>query len=234
MDDLEVNQRFATLSTAHVADACIRAGVPVRCGPVGLTPVGPAMRAAGRVLPVVHFGSVDIFLEAIGQATPGNVLTVNNGGRTDEACIGDLIALEAQASQLAGIVIWGLHRDTAEIITIDLPVFSLGATPTGPQQLRDRTPEALQSARVGDCTVDRTDFVFADADGVIFVNEERVGNILGLAETIRDTEGRQAQKIRAGQMLRTQLQFDSYIARRLKEPSWSLREHLRETGAAIE
>jgi regulator of RNase E activity RraA len=41
------------------------------------------------------------------------VLVVDNGGRLDEACAGDLVALEAQAAGLEGLVIWGLHRDTA-------------------------------------------------------------------------------------------------------------------------
>jgi 4-hydroxy-4-methyl-2-oxoglutarate aldolase len=60
------------------------------------------------------------------------VLVVDNGGRLDEACIGDLVALEAQAAGVEGMVIWGLHRDTVDIRAIGLPVFSLGAIPTGP------------------------------------------------------------------------------------------------------
>jgi hypothetical protein len=50
---------------------------------------------------------VDIFLEALEGAAPGNVLVVDNGGRLDEACVGDLVVLEAQAAGLEGIVIWG-------------------------------------------------------------------------------------------------------------------------------
>jgi 4-hydroxy-4-methyl-2-oxoglutarate aldolase len=39
---------------------------------------------AGRVLPTRHY-SVDIFLEALTDADAGDVLVVDNGGRTDEA-----------------------------------------------------------------------------------------------------------------------------------------------------
>jgi regulator of RNase E activity RraA len=42
----------------------------------------------------------------------GDVLVVDNGGRLDEACVGDLVALEAKHAGVAGIAIWGLHRDT--------------------------------------------------------------------------------------------------------------------------
>jgi regulator of RNase E activity RraA len=59
------------------------------------------------------------------------VLVVDNGGLLDEACVGDLVALEAHAAGMEGMVIWGLHRDTADIRAIGLPVFSLGAIPTG-------------------------------------------------------------------------------------------------------
>ena len=44
------------------------------------------------------------------MAAPGDVLVVDNGGRLDEACVGDLVALEAQAAGVEGMVIWGLHR----------------------------------------------------------------------------------------------------------------------------
>ncbi|HZM21166.1 MAG TPA: hypothetical protein VFC02_05450 [Anaerolineales bacterium] len=52
----------------------------------------------GRVLPARHYGSVDIFLETMGNSQPGDILVIDNGGRLDEGCIGDLTTLEAKAS----------------------------------------------------------------------------------------------------------------------------------------
>jgi hypothetical protein len=37
VDNGQLRERFASLSTAHLADACIRAQVPVRCAPAALT-----------------------------------------------------------------------------------------------------------------------------------------------------------------------------------------------------
>src|SRR5436305_9832820 len=140
--------RLASLTTAHLADACIRVDVPVRCAPAGTRPLAAGTQVAGRVLPARHAGSVDVFLEAFEHAREGDVLVVDNGGRTDEACIGDLVVAEARAAGVAGLLVWGLHRDTADILELGLPVFSLGAIPTGPLDLSPRGSEALTSARV--------------------------------------------------------------------------------------
>jgi regulator of RNase E activity RraA len=234
MDHQELRRRFATLTTAHLADACLRAQVPVRCAPALLHAVVAGSRLAGRVAPARHVGSVDIFLEALEGAAPGDVLVVDNGGRLDEACVGDLVALEAQAAGLEGLVVWGLHRDTADIRAIGLPVFSLGAVPTGPQRLDVRPQDALESATVGAWTVGREDVVLGDDDGVLFVPAARAVDLFTLAETIRDTERRQAERIRAGVSLRRQVQFDTYLAQRQQTPSLTFRDHLRAVGGAIE
>jgi regulator of RNase E activity RraA len=234
MDRAEFARRCAALTTAHLADACIRARVPVRCAPPGTHAVEPRDRLAGRVLPARHAGSVDIFLEALESAEPGDVLVVDNAGRRDEACVGDLVVLEAKAAGLTGIVIWGLHRDTADIRAIGLPVFSGGALPTGPQRLDERAPDALASARVGDWTVDRADLAVGDDDGVLFLPADRAGELLALAEGVRDTERRQAERISSGDSLRGQVRFDVFLRRRREDPSLTFREHLRAVGGAIE
>src|SRR5258705_11846598 len=126
MEQAELQKRFAELTCAHVADACLRLQLPVRTA--SLAAVFPA-RIAGRVLPAQHVGSVDIFLEAFGSAAPGDVLVVDNGGRRDEACAGVLIAAEAKAAAVSGVVLWGLHRDTAHPKASGLAVNTLGAMP---------------------------------------------------------------------------------------------------------
>jgi hypothetical protein len=73
-----------------------------------------------------------------------------------------------------------------------------------------------------------------DDDGVLFVPAARATEIFTTAEGIRDTERRQAERIRAGVSLRTQLRFDTYLAQRQQTPSLTFRDHLREVGGAIE
>jgi regulator of RNase E activity RraA len=162
------------------------------------------------------------------------VLVVDNGGRTDEACVGDLVVLEASAAEVSGLVVWGLHRDTPELVQVGLPVFSYGSFPPGPVRLDDREPEELASARFGAHVVTRDDVVFADDDGVLFVPADRVEDVLATARGIGATERAQAERIRAGETLRRQTAFDEYLARREADPAYTFRQHLRRIGGEIE
>jgi 4-hydroxy-4-methyl-2-oxoglutarate aldolase len=227
-------EAFAGLSTPLVADACVRCGVPLRAAPAGIRGVVAGQRVAGRVLPVRHYGSVDVFLEAFGRAMAGDVLVIDNGGRTDEACVGDLAVLEASAAGVAGLVVWGLHRDTPELAAIGLPVFSYGSCPAGPARVDEREPGALTSARFGAHLASREDVVFADDDGVVFVPAGQAVPVLAAARQIGEVERDQARRIREGQTLRQQTAFDDYLARRAADPSYTFRQHLRRTGGAIE
>lgn len=234
MENQHLSEAFYELSTPLIADACLRLGLTLRMAPPGIHPIMPDSRISGRVLPVRHYGSVDIFLEAMGSAQRGDILVIDNNGRTDEGCIGDLTALEAQACKLAGIIVWGCHRDTADLKKIEFPIFSYGMRPAGPQRLDSRDPNALTTAHFGDFYVKLEDVVFADADGVLFTPGQQVEEILSTAKIIWQTERRQAEAIRSGKKLREQLRFDEYLDRRSTDPTYTFRKHLRNIGGAIE
>lgn len=220
--------------TAAIADACLRADVELRLAPAGLKPATSAASAHGKVVPVRHAGSVDVFLEAIASAPRGGVLVIDNQGRSDEACVGDLTVLEAREAGLAGMLVWGLHRDTKQLRQIGWPVFSYGTFPAGPQRVDERPGDALARARFGSATVSVKDVVFADQDGAVFVPGDDVEAVLEVANKIAETEADQARRMREGTSLRKQVRFDEFLARRSMDPTHTFRQHLRRTGREIE
>jgi regulator of RNase E activity RraA len=227
------SKAFANLSTPLIADA-LPLTIPLRISHAGIRPVLANQRLAGPALPVRHFGSVDVFLEAMQSGRPGDVLVIDNGGRLDQGCIGDLTALEAQHCRLAGIVVWGVHRDTPELRETGLPIFSYGVCPSGPQRLDVRDSFALHSARFGNFVVEGSDVVFADDDGCVFVPAKQSDDLLSVAHEIWVRERRQAEAIKNGRSLREQLDFARYLEKRVTDPAYTFREHLRKMSGAIE
>lgn len=222
------------LSTPHLADGCLRTGTPIRFAPSSVRPILPTMNCHGPARPVRHVGSIDVFLEAFESVEPGEVLVIDNAGRVDEACIGDIILLEGKSAGLTGFVIWGLHRDARELMQIGFPVFSMGALPTGPQRLHSRPPDIFSRAMFGTHAITHEDYVVADENGVLFLPRNRLSKVVAAASAYRETEARQLRAMREGRTYRAQTRFAEYSTRRQREPDYGFRQHLKDIEAAGE
>jgi 4-hydroxy-4-methyl-2-oxoglutarate aldolase len=221
-------------TTPFIADACVQLSLPVRVGPFALKCNFPGSKAAGPARPARHAGSVDVFLEAIAASKSGDILVIDNGGRTDEGCIGDLVVGEAVMSGIAATVCWGTHRDTVAIAALGARVWSFGTCPNGPLELRRRTMTALTAASLGSVTVTPDDYVFADDDGIVVVAGEDLERVIEGAKDIASREGAQAARLAKGELLRSQFDLDQYVSKRQSDPNYTFRDHLKGFGGAIE
>jgi len=220
-------------ATAAVADAAVRLGIPVGTAPVSLLALLPGRPFSGPAAPVTHLGSVDVLLETIDDAPPGAVLVVDNGGRDDEACVGDLMLLEAATAGMSGAVIWGRHRDSAQLREIGLPVFSRGAHPFGPRRVPP-AGTAMRSAFLDGVAVTPDHWIVADDDGItVFAAADRE-RLFAEALRIQTVEGAQAERTRDGHSLRDQIDFARYRREQAADPTLTLRRYLAANGGAIE
>ena len=156
--------------------------MPLRAAPPGIGAVVPGTRIAGRALPARHYGSVDVFLEAFGRARPGDVLVVDNGGRADEACVGDLVVLEAQA---AGWRAWWCGGCTATRRSWRRSAFLCSATAAarpGRCAWMSGSPMRWPARGSGRTLSPAPTSCFGDDDGVVFVAADKAGEVLAAAQ----------------------------------------------------
>jgi 4-hydroxy-4-methyl-2-oxoglutarate aldolase len=235
MKNEELNNLFKeNLSTPLITDACIRNGFPLRLAPFCIHPIVPGWKIAGSAIGVKHFGSVDVFIETIHSAKSGDILIIDNEGRTDEGCIGDLTVLDALNAKMRGIVVWGAHRDTTEIKKINLPVFSFGAYPSGPVRNVSEIDDEDKIVRFEDEIITGDDYVFADEDGVAFVHQQYLKTVLDTAVELSEKERKQADQIKEGKNLYQQFAFDKFLDLKKTDPGLSFRAWLKKIGGAIE
>ncbi|MCP4422776.1 MAG: RraA family protein, partial [Chloroflexi bacterium] len=74
MTNEELAKAFVTFTTPQIVDACVRLQIPIRIAPSGIRSVAEGQCTVGHARPVRHYGSVDVFIEALLDANPGDVL----------------------------------------------------------------------------------------------------------------------------------------------------------------
>ncbi|NEQ46662.1 MAG: hypothetical protein F6K00_25185 [Leptolyngbya sp. SIOISBB] len=222
-------------SCALLADAAFRAGVPFGAAPHGLTPIDWAMKLAGPMITVQANNDLVTILAGIHQARAGDVVVITNHSH-EVALIGDLIATEANRKNLAGIIVDGFVRDTTELIEIGVPIFCKGAYPIGPLKL----PQELKAIgnigldlTLGNTTIKSEDWVFGDADGVIFLRSLDLPEVFEWAEKSYRREEFLAAQIRSGVSLGELLDLENFLAKRASNPKADFNEHISKLGQAI-
>lgn len=222
-------------STALLADAAYRAGVPISVPPSGLAPLKQQDKLVGPIVIVQANNDLVSILGAVHRARPGDVIVITN--RTYKvALIGDLIAIEAQRKGLAGIIVDGLVRDAIALIDIGLPIFSRGRLSVGPLKL----PAKLKGIgkigvelTPGEAQIKPGDWAFGDADGVVFIAADDLASTYEWAEKSWQREEALTAEMRAGRALGDLLGIEAFLEERSKDPSADFNKHLAQLGRAI-
>ena len=192
MTDLEQQDWFhqaRALSTAEVSDALDFFGLPGSA--LGIQPVAGPARLFGlaftvRFAPIDRFepGTVGDFIDTL---LPGTVAVLDNGGRLDCTVWGGILSRLAAHKRIAGTVVHGVCRDTAEADEVGYPLYANGRfMRTGKDRVQVEAYQ--QPVMLGDVRVLPGDLIVGDADGIVVVPQRRLQEVLTKALQTRAVE----------------------------------------------
>jgi 4-hydroxy-4-methyl-2-oxoglutarate aldolase len=192
------------LDAASLSDA----NKVLRILPRELRPYTRGIRMVGRAVTVAASHDLVPVLAGLEQCGAGDVLVVD-AGTTEHAVLGELFATEAMRREMAGIVIYGLCRDTATLAQLPLPIYALGTIPraAGAAAL----PITQQPVRLGVVEVEPGDILLGDGDGIVVVSDAELDAALDTAEAIQRREATIRSAIQGGMSLFEQLNFAEHV-----------------------
>lgn len=204
-------KKLYTFSTTNISDALDK--LNLKSGVVGILPVfdcpkivGEAVTikitASGLVTSKYHLGA-----EAITAAKAGEVIVIDNGGRTDVSCWGEVLSYAAKMKGIKGVIIDGAFRDLDDIKDMGFPVYARGVVPvTARGRITQESYNTL--VRCGNAQVKPGDIVMADGSGVVIIPQEKAEEVLGAATNIYIKEREMIEEIKKGtSMLEVERKF---------------------------
>jgi len=201
--DKDLVALFAGLDTPGVSDAMDKLGLPGQC--LGVMPlanydtlvVGPAYTVQ-YVSASTPPGTVGDFIDDV---APGDVVVIDNQGRTDCTVWGDIMTQYADQHGIAATVIDGVCRDVAKALGDGYPIFSKGRfMRTGKDRVQVQAIN--QAVSIGGARVCARDIVVADANGVVVVPRDHAREVAATARRIEAVEAQIRARISEGKTLR--------------------------------
>lgn len=198
-EDQELVALFADSDTPGVSDALDKLGIPGQA--FNIMPltnykkvtVGPAYTV--RYVPASDPpGSVGDFIDDVAI---GDIVVIDNGGRTDCTVWGDIMTQYAGLRGIAGTVIDGVCRDVNRALADEYPLFTAGRwMRTGKDRVQ--VGGVNEAVGIGRVRVSPRDIVVADANGVVVVPRERAREVAEAARGIEMSEAGIRERIVGG------------------------------------
>jgi len=209
--DARLVAELAKMVTPHLSDSMER----LYAGGPQLRPMHKGGKLAGPAYTVKTTPGDNLLVhKALDAAHKGDVIVVDAGGVCENAIIGELMMSRARQRGVAGIVIWGAIRDSAEIAAGTYPVYAAGVTHRGPY--KNGPGEINVPINMAGMAVSPGDIIVGDADGLVAIPQEQAERILKSAQGILAKETAMMKEIEAGSVDR------SWVDKSLKEKGYKL------------
>lgn len=210
-------EELMKMDTASISDAMDKLGIP--CGLLGIQAVIPGQRIYGEAY-TVHYvpcgmdkGTVGDFIDDV---KPGQVVVIDNGGRTYCTVWGDIMTFTAKTRGIAGTVIDGVCRDVDGIRKLGYPIYTKGKyMVTGKERVQVdavNIPVAISGVQVRP-----GDLIIGDESGVVCVPAEKAEEVLKIAKHIEETEQKIIAEVKNGSTLKDARKKLGYHSLQTKE-----------------
>jgi len=167
---------LAELGVATVHEAAGRIGVI----DLPLAQIVPGSRVAGPArIAVCASGDNSMVHAVIAHALPGDVLVLTSREPAPVALVGELLATQAQAQGVAGILVDGAVRDLDELVAIGLPIWTRFVRARG--ATKGVVGELDVPVTIGGTEIKPGDLVVMDCDGAMALASAQVEEVLPLA-----------------------------------------------------
>jgi len=184
---------FARLGVATVYEASGRVGLV----DIALHQIVPGSRVAGPARTVRCAQDDNLMVHAVlATVEPGEVLVLTMPEPAPVALVGELLATQALAHKVAGLLIDASVRDVEELRALGLPIWARFIRVRGAQ--RGALGEINVPVEMGGTTVHPGDIVVIDADGAVVVARERADEVLAKSLAREKSEADKRAKFQAG------------------------------------
>lgn len=193
--------RFQKLSTTNLSDALDKVGI--RGAVIGIRPMFDCPKIVGRAVTIkitaagMAKSKYHLGVRAIEQASPGDVIIIDNRGDINNNCWGEILSMAAKMKGVSGVVVDGAVRDIDACKEFGFPVYAKGVVPI---TARGRVMEESfnEIIRIGDIQVRPGDIVVADVNGVVIIPVEKIDEVLEAAEDILKKEEAMVEELLKG------------------------------------
>jgi 4-hydroxy-4-methyl-2-oxoglutarate aldolase len=186
---------LAQLGVATVHEAAGRTGII----DMPLTQVVAGSRVAGPArIALCGHGDNTMVHALVAHANPGDVLVLTSGEPAPVALVGELLATQAKAQGVAGILVDGAVRDLDELAAIGLPIWTRFVRAQG--ATKGVVGKLDVPVVIGGTEIRPGDLVVMDCDGAMALPSGQVDEVLPLALERAERERVMRQRYASGEL----------------------------------
>ena len=186
---------LAGLGVATIHEAAGRTGII----DMALTQIVAGSRVAGPArIALCAPGDNTMVHAVVAHASPGDVLVLTSAEPAPVALVGELLATQAQAQGVAGILVDGAVRDLDELAAIGLPIWTRFVRAQG--ATKGVAGKLDVPVVVGGAEIRPGDLVVMDCDGAMALPSERIDEVLPLALERAEREAAMRERYASGEL----------------------------------